>query len=192
MLDPPSFGVFNEDQTKCMIISTNDILYIDLNRRCEIDGTGEFKMGYELDIDEQESIGDILNILADEKYFYVLANKKHGILGYYLLMIEIDHPEREATYLINWTNKFNIRQVGLNFMEDENDEKELQKYLVVSYKVEGINTYNVFVIDVKTHLIRFWFESYQLYESPIKGFLLSTNDFMMLSKDGINVINVGS
>ena len=125
MLDPPSFGVFNEDQTKCMIISANDILYIDLNRRCEIEGTGEFKMGYELDIDEQESIGDILNILADGKYFYVLANKKHGILGYYLLMIEIDHPEKEAIYLINWTNKFNIRQVGLNFMEDENDEKEL-------------------------------------------------------------------
>ena len=119
----------------------------------------------------------------------------YGLCSYVLGVTEISPTNfmlGTATYLINWTNRLNIRQVGLNFMEDENDEKELQKYLVVSYKVEGINTYNVFVIDVKTHLIRFWFESYQLYESPINGFLLSTNDFMMLSKDGINVINVGS
>lgn len=62
----------------------------------------------------------------------------------------------------------------------------------MSYKAEGINTYNVFVIDIKTKYIRFWFECYQLYESPIKGFLISSNDFMMLSKDGVNVINLGS
>ena len=62
----------------------------------------------------------------------------------------------------------------------------------MSFKSEGINTYNVFVIDIRTKLIRFWFECYHLYESPIRGILLSTNDFMMLSKNGVNVINLGS
>lgn len=64
--------------------------------------------------------------------------------------------------------------------------------MCVSYKAEGINTYNVFIFDIKSKLIRFWFEAYQLYESPIKGFLVNaTKDFMMLTKDGINIINLG-
>ena len=174
------FGVFNLDQTKCIVTSFNDVLFLDL------------ETGYERDIDENESIADILNVLADETYFYVLANKKHDLLGYYLLLVDIQNPEEPAKYLINWSNKNCIKQVDLHFMHDYNDDGEMQKYVVVSYKAEGINTYNVFVFDIYTMLIRFWFECYQLYESSIRGFLLSTNDFMMLSKDGINVINLGS
>lgn len=55
----------------------------------------------------------------------------------------------------------------------------------------GINTFNVFVIDLETQLIRYWHESYQLWESPVLGFLLETNDFLILSKDGVNVISIG-
>jgi len=57
----------------------------------------------------------------------------------------------------------------------------------------GINTYNVFVIDLMNdqHLIKYWYEGYQLWESPIKGFLLNNNDFLMLSKDGMNIIALG-
>ena len=56
--------------------------------------------------------------------------------------------------------------------------------IVVSYKSIGINTYNVFVICMKSKMIKYWHESYQLWESPVKGFLLTTNDFLILSKDG--------
>lgn len=62
---------------------------------------------------------------------------------------------------------------------------------MISYKSVGINTYNVFVIDLGTKLIKYWHESYQLWESPVKGFLLNTNDFLILSKDGINMIALG-
>lgn len=161
LLDPPSFGIFNEDQTKCIITSRKDILFVDI------------QTGLEVDIDEQENISDILNIVGDDKYFYVLANKKDQLLGYYLLMVDIENPEKPANYLINWTNKCGISSVDLHFLEDAYDddfdddptkEAEMRKYLVVSYKAEGINTYNVFVFDIVTKLIRFWHESYQLYE----------------------------
>ena len=57
----------------------------------------------------------------------------------------------------------------------------------------GINTFNVFCINLDgEYLIRYWYEGYQLWESPIKGFLLTSNDFMMLSKDGINLIALGN
>ena len=113
-----------------------------------------------MDIDERENISEILNILADDTYFYILANKKNDIIGYYLLMIEINDPEKEAIYLINWQNKTNIRQVDLNFLRDTNDKGEMQDYLVVSYKAEGSNTFNVFVFDINTQLVRFWHESF--------------------------------
>ena len=62
---------------------------------------------------------------------------------------------------------------------------------MVSYKAIGINTYNVFVIDLKTRLIKYWHEGFQLWESTIKGFLLRTNDFLILNKDGINLLALG-
>ena len=78
--------------------------------------------------------------------------------------------------------------------KDEDIEKKVKvnyTSIVVSFKMIGINTYNVFVIDLETKLIKYWHESYHLWESRVKGFLLSTNEFMILSKEGINIIMLG-
>ena len=128
--------------------SVNDVLYIDL------------KTGFELDIDDKENVSNILNIVSDNNYFYVIANKKHDIIGYYLFMIDINAPESDYEYLINWTNKTLIRQVDLNFMYDNDDDGEICKLLAVSYKAEEINTYNVFVINIQSKFVKFWFECY--------------------------------
>lgn len=83
-------------------------------------------------------------------------------------------------------------------IDEENDEQieksvtKNLKTLVVSFKMIGINTYNVFVIDLESHLIRYWHESYQLWESSVKGFLLKSKEFMILSKDGIQLIMLGN
>ena len=65
------------------------------------------------------------------------------------------------------------------------------KSIVISYKSIGINTYNVFIIDLVDSYIKYWNESFHLWESPVKGFLLSTNDFMILAKDGMNLLALG-
>ena len=72
-----------------------------------------------------------------------------------------------------------------------NETEHEKASIVISYKSIGINTYNVFVIDLTTSLIKYWNETFQLWESPVKGFLLSTNDFMILSKDGMNLLALG-
>ena len=64
--------------------------------------------------------------------------------------------------------------------------------IVVSYKCVGINTFNIFVFDLHSRLIRYWHESYQLWESTVKGFLLGTNDYLVLNKDGINMVALGN
>ena len=79
--------------------------------------------------------------------------------------------------------------------EDEEIEKTVTKQLsclVVSFKMIGINTYNVFVIDLNTELFKYWHESYQLWESNVKGFLLKSKEFMILSKDGIQILMLGN
>ena len=63
--------------------------------------------------------------------------------------------------------------------------------MAVSFKSIGINTFNVIVINLDTKLIRYWHESYQLWESEVTGFCLKTNDFLILSKSGINVLVLG-
>ena len=38
-------------------------------------------------------------------------------------------------------------------------------YVVMSFKSIGINTYNVMVFDLENNKIKYWHESYQLWES---------------------------
>lgn len=117
----------------------------------------------------------------------MLANKKDGKLGYYLFSIDISDPHKQSQYYINWNNKLDIGNCDLHLMKEDNGSESI----VVSYKCVGINTFNVFVIDLNTKLIKYWHEGYQLWESPVKGFLLETNDFLILSKDGINLLAIG-
>ena len=172
--DQPKFGQFNRNQTKFIITSASDILYVDIKEKLEID------------IDDREGIAQIQNIIADEENFYVLANKKDNKLGYFLLTVNIDQPHKESSYLIKWSNKLDIGNCDLHMMKENG-----KNMIVISYKCIGINTFNVFVIDIDTNLIVYWHESYQLWESPVKGFLLNTNDFLILSKDGINLLALG-
>ena len=49
--DDPKYGVFNFDQTKFIVNSSQDILYVDI------------KAGLEIDLDEREGISLILSII---------------------------------------------------------------------------------------------------------------------------------
>jgi hypothetical protein len=181
--DTPIFGVFSKDQSKFMVTSHMDILYVDMNQKNPAKR--------EIDFDHRENISAIQNILANDTHFFILANKKDHKLGYYLFSIEIDNPEKEAVYYINWNNKLDIGNVDMQFLHEKQKDGTVADCIVVSYKCIGINTFNVFVIDINTKLIKYWHESYQLWESPIKGFLLNTNDFLILSKTGINLLALG-
>jgi hypothetical protein len=147
--------------------------------------------GKEIDFDDRELVSSIQNIIANDTHFFVLANKKEFKLGYYLFSFEIENPEKESVYYISWNNKLDVGDCDLHFMHEKQKDGSIMDCIVVSYKCIGINTFNVFVIDLKSKLIKYWHEGYQLWESPVKGFLLNTNDFLILSKDGINVIALG-
>lgn len=106
-------------------------------------------------------------------------------------MIDVDSPSKPAEYLLNWENRLNIGNVNVYFMTEEKKKGHTDNYLIVSYKVVGINTFNIQCINLKTKLIEYWHESNQLWEAPVTGFLLSTNDFMIMNKIGINIVAIG-
>lgn len=108
-----------------------------------------------------------------------------------MLIIDIQNPTKPAEYLLHWQNKLNVGNVGVSFMKEEKEDGNHNTYLILGYKIIGINTFNVKCINLKTKLIEYWHESNNLWEQPVTGFLLSTNDFMILNKDGINIIAIG-
>jgi len=74
------------------------------------------------------------------------------------------------------------------------DEKDTDSQtLVVSYKSIHVNLYSVFLINIKTGRIIFKHDNYQLWESPVIGFLNTyNNDFVILNKDGMGFIPLGN
>lgn len=91
--------------------------------------------------------------------------------------------------MIQWSNKLDIADCDISCIKDLRTKKIIQ--MVVSFKNIGINTFNIFVYDLKTRLIKYNFEAFQLWESKVKGFLLNSNEFLILNKDGIQMISLG-
>jgi len=197
MEDVPKFGVFNSKQDCFVVTSAKSVFFVNVRTKEEVD------------IGTRECVADIQNITVSSKddEFFVLANKRDARLGYYLFRVKIDDPGAELTkdadglpasdYLIRWENKLQIANCDIQMLQQTKGKEERDKDgniicdLVVSYKCIGINTYNVFVFCLNTRLIKFWHESFQLWESPVKGFLLPSNDFLIISNQGINVIAIG-
>ena len=68
---------------------------------------------------------------------------------------------------------------------------------MVSYKTIYINTYNVTVMDISNPDVEqttlFRHESFQLWESEVRGFMLTkTHDFITLNKSGLSIIALGA
>lgn len=135
----------------------------------------------EIDLAEQEGVAGVESVLADDHDFYILANKREHKLGYYLFTVNQADPEgtgpngivprSEKKYLINWNNKLDIANCSMSYMYDKAEPKDgiiegedfvsakTTECIVICYKCIGINTFNVFVIDLETKLIKYWHES---------------------------------
>jgi hypothetical protein len=106
----------------------------------------------ECDLDELFGIGNIVSTIYDreEMAFYMLCSQMDDIEGLYLIKFESRIPENFG-FLIRWKNNRSICDSnifidrGSDFIDDETIA---YKELVVSYKAENINTYNVIRLDL--------------------------------------------
>lgn len=169
-----------------IIATDSDVLWINIS-------TSE-----EADLDEFYRIGLIKACQFFNNKFYILANKYMKKLGYFLLEIETDKPtpNLKPKFIIKWTNKLDISDATLNFMQVERDNGhgilESKFEMVVSYKTIHLNQYVILVVEMQHCLIKFMFEMYQLWESPVKGFMNKSNDFIILNKTGLSFVILGT
>lgn len=159
------FVNFNSRQNAAVIISDVDAAFVKFQTKKE--------RAVQVDLDDQEGIRWIRNVCIDRDKCYLLANKHESRVGLYLLQLDMNEPETPARFLINWNNKLDIGDCRLAVMNNNNDPDGNPDTMVMSYKMIGYNTFNVVAIDLENNcLVRYWHESYALWESPVQGFLI--------------------
>jgi hypothetical protein len=207
--------IFDETQTYVVTASENDSLWIFLG--------GDDECNNELDIDETFKLNDLQSVAYYNKKFYVLANKFQKKLGYFLLEMDIDlrllldNPDLAHTkykYIIKWINKLNIGDAQIfvttfkfqhkpSFRLNKDRIVECNKKMeivsvpsakiIMSFKTIYENTYTIMVVDRDTCKVLYKHVNYQLWESPVSGFLSThLNDFIILNKDGMSFVKLGN
>lgn len=84
LLCQPDYFVADPEQRRFVIASSDDGIWVDLKTRREVD------------LDRLYKIRMILNILYDSetKEFYMLSNKRHGKLGFFLVKFCSNEPKK--------------------------------------------------------------------------------------------------
>lgn len=144
-----------------------------------------------MDLDEWIGVTNIKEIIHDDedKVFYMLCNKFQEKLGIFLVKFSESDP-RDFKFILKWKNKLDVDNCAVKIIRNE---AKKYKELVICFKTIFINTYNVQVIDISSEQNQntlFRHESFQLWESTIRGFYVNKNkDWITLNRDGINVIS---
>ena len=124
-----------------------------------------------------------------------MANKKNGLIGFYLIKFEEKNPG-SYQFITMLKTLLNIGDASVMISRGVDTHGEF-KELIIGYKTININTYHIFVQDLsgtsknRSTLMRH--ESFQLWESKVTGLLVShSKDYLTFSKTGINVVALGT
>lgn len=105
----PDFGVFSKDQSMCLLATKDQSIIVNI------------KSGNETDLEDVEGIQAVKSCISDDKYFYILANKKDQELGYYFFKIPFNDLD-DVQYLININSKLLIGDCSIARYEDDHVE----------------------------------------------------------------------
>ena len=164
-----------------MIGSNSCLHYIDLENDTEYD------------IDYLYKLSDIRSVVFshENNKYYVFANRSKGFLGQYLYEFDESNLDENENLipdiLISQRSLLDNGDTKLNLIVSEGTNK-----LVLSFKSIYINTYNVLIIDLDTKQVDIRHESYHLWESSISGVLLANNEYAIISKEGLRVMQLRS
>ena len=102
-------------------------------------------------MDEFYGIGIIKATIFDieDKEFYCLCNSRFENIGFYIVKFKAINP-RKFGFLTRWSHKLFIGDANIHISRgvDFGNKNLPFKELVVSYKCDSINTYNIVVLDL--------------------------------------------
>ena len=82
----------------------------------------------------------------EDQSFYLLANKKDGKVGFFLIKYNAKNPATHQ-YITMWQSLLEIGDASISIVRGS-DRKGDFKELVIGYKTININTYNIVVQDL--------------------------------------------
>jgi len=120
-----------------VVASPDDGIYVNVARNTEVD------------IDDEYNIGCIKEIIFDQedRVFYILCNKYQEKLGFFVLRMREDDPNR-SKFLIKIKNKLDIGDCNISVLRKKG--RDGVKELIIGYKTIFINTYSVMCMDIST------------------------------------------
>jgi hypothetical protein len=105
----------------------------------------------EIDMDELYGIAIIKATIYDQEdeEFYLLCNFRHDLVGFYVVKFEAKNP-RNYGFMTRWSHKLWIGDANIHISRgiDQSNNNIAYKELIVSYKCDSINTYNIVVLDL--------------------------------------------
>ena len=101
-----------------------------------------------VDLDLLYSISNIREIThdAEDKAFYILANKYSEKLGLFLVRFDEDKPQNYK-FVLKIKNKLDISDADIAVMRNPGKK---YKELIISYKTIFMNTFTIYVIDLSS------------------------------------------
>lgn len=139
----------------------------------------------------------------EQEEFFVLCNQLNDDVGLFIIKYDAINPTKYV-YLTQWKSRLQIGDANLFVSRgiDAHNHGIAFKELIVSFKTENINTFNVIILDLciedcdhseHTVSILHKHEAFQLWESHVSGMLVTrSKEFLSFSKSGINVLALGS
>lgn len=182
------------------------VLYFQNSINCEsfCIGAADFSFWYnsksdkEVDLQALYGVTECRAIFSDDEegHFYIVINKIDYKVGYFMIQFEHNDPQNFINSTMH-NAKLLVGDVSFSILRGKDHiSGKYYKELVIGYKSVHINTYVVQIVDlsqIEDNKTQFKHESFQLWESSIYGFVLSKNkQFVSLSKQGINVLSLGS
>jgi hypothetical protein len=132
----PNHFVSNELQDIFVVASEDDGVWVNLRERNDVD------------LDEHFNVGCITQIVYDqeENFFYFLANRKNGQIGFFLIKFCERNPG-VYQFLTMWRHRLEIGDATIAISRGIDTHGEF-KELIIGYKTININTYTIFVQDL--------------------------------------------
>ena len=78
--------------------------------------------------------------------YYFLANKRNGLIGFYLIKFEETNPG-SFSFIVMWKTLLDIGDATIAIQRGLDTQGEF-KELIIGYKTININTYNIYVLDL--------------------------------------------
>ena len=171
----------NDNQTASIFCDEDSCVYFDHQEQLlvDIDNLMDIQSIKELEYD------------SEDKCFYIIGNRFNTKFGVFIAKFDEMNPQ-DFEFILKMKTGLMIDCADIEIIRDK---VNMYKELIITFKTQYLNTFNLQVLDLSTktpHVI-YKIETTQLWESNIRGFSIpKSQDYVFVNSSGLNLINLSN